>query len=134
MLHAFSYKGWLIVLFLGTVAGVLQFSLFMWALRWLPPTTAVLYLMLNPITADDAGDHHAGRVPHGGIDRRHGAGSLRNYAGRGSSDDSQTDGSIRRIAAESRRRAAMARVITGVFSYLSSIVLGFPEGWNDLGW
>lgn len=50
MLHAFSYKGWLIVLFLGTVAGVLQFSLFMWALRWLPPTTAVLYLTLNPIT------------------------------------------------------------------------------------
>lgn len=50
-LHAFSYKGWLIVLFLGTVAGALQFSLFMWALRWLPPTTTVLYLTLNPITA-----------------------------------------------------------------------------------
>lgn len=51
MLHAFSYKGWLIVLFLGTVAGAMQFSLFMWALRWLPPTTTVLYLTLNPITA-----------------------------------------------------------------------------------
>jgi len=39
------------VLFLGTVAGALQFSLFMWALRRLPPTTTVLYLTLNPITA-----------------------------------------------------------------------------------
>lgn len=25
--------------------------LFMWALRWLPPTTTVLYLTLNPMTA-----------------------------------------------------------------------------------
>ena len=47
----FSFEGWLAVLFLGTVAGVIQFSLFMWALRWLPPTTTVLYLTLNPITA-----------------------------------------------------------------------------------
>jgi drug/metabolite transporter (DMT)-like permease len=47
----FSYKGWIAVLFLGTVGGVMQFSLFMWALRWLPPTTTVLYLTLNPITA-----------------------------------------------------------------------------------
>jgi drug/metabolite transporter (DMT)-like permease len=50
-LPAFSAKGWIAVLFLGTVAGALQFSLFMWALRWLPPTTTVLYLTLNPITA-----------------------------------------------------------------------------------
>ena len=46
-----STNGWIAVVFLGTVAGVLQFSLFMWALRWLPPTTTVLYLTLNPITA-----------------------------------------------------------------------------------
>lgn len=39
------------MLFLGTIAGAVQFSLFMWALRWLPPTTTVLYPTLNPITA-----------------------------------------------------------------------------------
>ena len=39
------------VVFLGTIAGTVQFSLFMWALRWLPPTTTVLYLTLNPISA-----------------------------------------------------------------------------------
>jgi len=48
---AFSPSGWVAVIFLGTIAGTLQFSLFMWALRWLPPTTTVLYLTLNPITA-----------------------------------------------------------------------------------
>jgi drug/metabolite transporter (DMT)-like permease len=47
----FSSEGWFAVLFLGTFAGALQFSLFTWALRWLPPTTTVLYLTLNPITA-----------------------------------------------------------------------------------
>lgn len=47
----FTTRGWLAVLFLGSVAGTLQFSLFMWALRRLPPTTTVLYLTLNPITA-----------------------------------------------------------------------------------
>jgi len=44
-------QGWVALLFLGTIAGTVQFSLFMWALRWLPPTTTVLYLTLNPITA-----------------------------------------------------------------------------------
>jgi drug/metabolite transporter (DMT)-like permease len=48
---AFSKEGWLAVIFLGTFAGAVQFSLFTWALRWLPPTTTVLYLTLNPITA-----------------------------------------------------------------------------------
>lgn len=46
-----SASGWLAVLFLGTVAGALQFSLFMWALSRLPPTTTVLYLTLNPLAA-----------------------------------------------------------------------------------
>jgi drug/metabolite transporter (DMT)-like permease len=46
-----SHKGWIAVAFLGTIAGTVQFSLFTWALRWLPPTTTVLYLTLNPITA-----------------------------------------------------------------------------------
>ena len=47
----FSFGGWMAILFLGSVAGALQFSLYMWALRWLPPTTTTLYLTLNPITA-----------------------------------------------------------------------------------
>jgi drug/metabolite transporter (DMT)-like permease len=50
-LPTFSTKGWLAVLFLGTIAGAVQFSLFMWALRYLPSTTTVLYLTLNPIAA-----------------------------------------------------------------------------------
>ena len=50
-LPALSPEGWMAVVFLGTIAGTVQFSLFMWALRWLPPTTTVLYLTLNPITA-----------------------------------------------------------------------------------
>ena len=50
-LPALSPKGWMAVVFLGTIAGTVQFSHFMWALRWLPPTTTVLYLTLNPITA-----------------------------------------------------------------------------------
>lgn len=48
---SFTTKGWLAVLFLGTFAGIIQFSLFTWALRHLPPTTTVLYLTLNPLTA-----------------------------------------------------------------------------------
>lgn len=53
LLHppALSPAGWNAVLFLGTFAGAVQFSLFMWALRLLPPTTTVLYLTLNPVTA-----------------------------------------------------------------------------------
>lgn len=50
-LPALSRKGWIAVVFLGVIAGAVQFSLFMWALRWLPPTTTVLYLTLNPIAA-----------------------------------------------------------------------------------
>ncbi len=47
----FSSKGWMAVVFLGTFAGAIQFALFTWALRWLPPSTTVLYITLNPITA-----------------------------------------------------------------------------------
>jgi drug/metabolite transporter (DMT)-like permease len=50
-LPALSPEGWMAVVFLGTIAGALQFALFMWALRWLSPTTTVLYLTLNPIAA-----------------------------------------------------------------------------------
>lgn len=47
----FSAEGWAAVAFLGTVGGVIQFSLFNWALRWLPPSRVVIYLTLNPISA-----------------------------------------------------------------------------------
>lgn len=48
---AFSAEGWIAMLFLGTFGGAIQFSLFTWALRWLPPTRTVIYLTLNPISA-----------------------------------------------------------------------------------
>jgi drug/metabolite transporter (DMT)-like permease len=38
------------VIFLGTVGAAIQFSLFTWALRWLLPSRAVIYLTLSPIT------------------------------------------------------------------------------------
>lgn len=44
-------SGWLALIFLGTFAGALQFALFTWALRWLPPSTTVIYIALNPLTA-----------------------------------------------------------------------------------
>ena len=47
----FSAEGWAAVVFLGTIGGVIQFSLFNWALRWLPPSRVVIYLTLNPISA-----------------------------------------------------------------------------------
>lgn len=50
-LPTFTLAGWIAVVFLGTIAGAVQFSLFTWALRWLTPTTTVLYLTLNPIAA-----------------------------------------------------------------------------------
>jgi drug/metabolite transporter (DMT)-like permease len=50
-LPTLTTKGWVAVIFLGSIGGAVQFSLFMWALRGLPPTTTVLYLTLNPIAA-----------------------------------------------------------------------------------
>lgn len=47
----FSGEGRLALAFLGTVGSVVQFSLFNWALRWLPPSRVVIYLTLNPISA-----------------------------------------------------------------------------------
>jgi drug/metabolite transporter (DMT)-like permease len=47
----FSAEGWAAVVFLGTVGAVIQFGLFNWALRWLPPSRVVIYLTLNPISA-----------------------------------------------------------------------------------
>jgi drug/metabolite transporter (DMT)-like permease len=50
-LPAFTAKGWIALIVLGAIAGAVQFLPFMWGLRWLPPTTTVLYLTLNPIVA-----------------------------------------------------------------------------------
>ena len=50
-LPGFSTDGWLALLFLGTVGGALQFSLFAWALRWLLPSRTAIYLALNPLSA-----------------------------------------------------------------------------------
>ncbi len=47
----FSDAGLASALFLGTFGAAIQFSLFMWALRWLEPSRAVVYLALNPLTA-----------------------------------------------------------------------------------
>ena len=47
----FSTKGWIAVIFLGTFAGAIQFGLFTWALKWISPTTAGLYITLSPIAA-----------------------------------------------------------------------------------
>src|SRR5665213_3726067 len=47
----FSAKGWIAVILLGTVGAAIQFSLFTWALRWLPSSRVVIYLTLNPISA-----------------------------------------------------------------------------------
>ena len=47
----FTLHGWIALGFLGTVGAVVQFSLFNWALRWLPPSRVVIYLTLNPIVA-----------------------------------------------------------------------------------
>ncbi len=47
----FSPKGWLALLFLGTIGGALQFTLYTWALRWLSPSRVAIFLTLNPITA-----------------------------------------------------------------------------------
>lgn len=50
-LPSLTREGWLALLFLGTFGGAIQFLLFSWALRWLPPTRAVIYLALSPISA-----------------------------------------------------------------------------------
>ena len=46
-----SRNGWMAVIFLGTLGAAIQFSLFTWALRWLPPSRVVIYPTLNPIVA-----------------------------------------------------------------------------------
>ncbi len=50
-LPSFTPEGWLALLFLGTVGGAVQFSLFAWALRHLLPSRTAIYLALNPISA-----------------------------------------------------------------------------------
>ncbi|MCZ6828707.1 MAG: DMT family transporter [Gammaproteobacteria bacterium] len=50
-LPPFTREACLALLFLGTLGGTVQFLLFSWALRWLRPTQAVIYLTLSPISA-----------------------------------------------------------------------------------
>ncbi len=47
----FTSDGWIALIFLGTLGGAVQFTLFTWALRWLPPSRVVIYIALNPISA-----------------------------------------------------------------------------------
>jgi drug/metabolite transporter (DMT)-like permease len=42
---------WMALLFLGVIAGAVQFFLFVWALGLLPPTRASIYLVLTPVSA-----------------------------------------------------------------------------------
>jgi drug/metabolite transporter (DMT)-like permease len=57
----FSSEGWLAVIFLGTVGAAMQFSLFTWALRWLPPNA-------QPDNGDIVGGCDAGRSDNASID------------------------------------------------------------------
>ena len=50
-LPSLTREGWLALLFLGTLGGAVQFLLFSWALRWLSPTRAAIYLTLSPVSA-----------------------------------------------------------------------------------
>ena len=47
----FSTMGWLTLLFLGIIGGALQFTSYTWALKWLSPAQAAIYLTLTPISA-----------------------------------------------------------------------------------
>ncbi len=47
----FSKAGWIAVLFLGAIGGALQFTGYTWALKWLTPPQAAIYLTLTPISA-----------------------------------------------------------------------------------
>jgi drug/metabolite transporter (DMT)-like permease len=51
VLPAFDRAGWLALAFLGLGGGAIQFGLWVWAVRRLTPTQAVIFLTLTPITA-----------------------------------------------------------------------------------
>ena len=47
----FSTLGWISIVFLGVIGGAFQFTAYTWALKWLAPTRAAIYLTLTPISA-----------------------------------------------------------------------------------
>ena len=51
MFPTFSTMGWVALFFLGAIGGALQFTAYTWALNWLTPTRAAIYLTLTPISA-----------------------------------------------------------------------------------
>ena len=46
-----DYYSWISLIFLGVIGGAFQFTAYTWALKWLTPTRAAVYLTLNPISA-----------------------------------------------------------------------------------
>ena len=50
-LPVIGFRDWQALLFLGVIAGAIQFFLFVWALGLLPPTRAAIYLVLSPVSA-----------------------------------------------------------------------------------
>ena len=46
-----DYYAWISLIFLGVIGGAFQFTAYTWALKWLTPTRAAVYLTLNPISA-----------------------------------------------------------------------------------
>ena len=46
-----DYYAWISLIFLGVIGGAFQFTAYTWALKWLTPTRAAIYLTLNPISA-----------------------------------------------------------------------------------
>ena len=48
-------SGWLAILYIGIAGGALSFFLYAWALGQTAPTTTMILLPLNPITAVIAG-------------------------------------------------------------------------------
>ncbi|MDP7101084.1 MAG: DMT family transporter [Rhodospirillales bacterium] len=47
----FSPLGWWLLIFLGVIGGAIQFTAYIWALRWIPPSQAGIALTLTPISA-----------------------------------------------------------------------------------
>lgn len=51
IITSLDYYSWISLIFLGVIGGAFQFTAYTWALKWLTPTRATVYLTLNPISA-----------------------------------------------------------------------------------
>ena len=51
IITSLDYYSWISLIFLGIIGGAFQFTAYTWALKWLTPTRATVYLTLNPISA-----------------------------------------------------------------------------------